>query len=501
MSKPKYHCKRTEMLARQLAPRDIYDWLVTEGYFPESYILPPCFHVSKHPRYGKRYFRATPKKYRPLTSQICEVHFPKTDLTDRSFGIIHPEIHNDIALEVAKNWTAILDCLFHPKNRVYSYSFPIPLDRNSLGSIGGLRAGRMIYEWIEMAENDLVEEAYAYKYLVRTDIKNFYPSIYTHSIAWALHSKSIVRQGSNRWDYGLLGNRLDKLFQSANDECTNGLPIGPVVSDLVAEIVLSAVDRSASASLPRSVLAVRFKDDYRILCKSEDEGQKAIKILQQALREYHLVLNEDKTAITFLPEGIFRKWVSQYHAIRPRKRRGLRFAGFKEWFLGVLQIDKDNPSTGVIDRFLADMTEKSYRPLIYISKGVIQKIVSLLLSLADRRIRAFPKALGLVESLMSASSAASPIAVTRHLNRVLNNLCASPDNNRYLISWILYFLKSNRLPVRARAPFNHPIIKSIQSNRGGLFSTCKDFKLFRSHAAAKKAGNLLRHLDVFNPQP
>lgn len=500
MTRPTRHRKATEAIARRLKPRDIYDWLVTEGYFPESYILPPCFHVSKHPRFGKRYFKAG-KNFRPITSQVCEVHFPKTDLTDRSFGIMHPEIHSDIALEIAQNWAAILDRLFHPKNQVCSYSFPIPLDRNSPGSIGGLRAGRMIYEWIEMAENDLVEEAYAYKYLVRTDIKNFYPSIYTHSIAWALHSKAFIRQSANRWDYGLFGNRIDKLFQSANDECTNGLPIGPVVSDLVAEIVLSAVDLDASSSLPSGVLTVRFKDDYRILCKSEDEGKKSIKAFQQALREYHLVLNEDKTAITPLPEGIFRKWVSQYHFVRPRKQRGLGFAGFKEWFLGVLEIDRENPNTGVIDRFLADLTDRSYKPLISISKRGIRKIVSLLLSLASRRIRAFPKTLGVVESMMSASSESSTSVINRHLNQVLKALRSSQDNNRYLISWILYFLKSNKLPVRVRASLNHPIIKSIQSNRGGLFSTCKDFKLFRSHAASKKAGNLLRHLDVFNPQP
>ena len=49
----------------------------------------------------------------------------------------------------------------------------------------------MIYEFLEMAENDLVAEAYNYKYILKTDIKNFYPSIYTHSIAWALHTKEL----------------------------------------------------------------------------------------------------------------------------------------------------------------------------------------------------------------------------------------------------------------------------------------------------------------------
>ncbi|MCE2887486.1 MAG: RNA-directed DNA polymerase [Pseudanabaena sp.] len=80
-----------------------------------------------------------------------------------------------------------------------------------------------------MAENDVAAIAFRYKYLIKTDIKNFYPSIYTHSIPWALHDKAVIRQPNKRNDYEFIGNRLDKLFQNANDGCTNGIPIGPVV--------------------------------------------------------------------------------------------------------------------------------------------------------------------------------------------------------------------------------------------------------------------------------
>src|SRR5690606_40387637 len=67
----------------------------------------------------------------------------------------------------------------------------------------------------------------------------FYPSVYTHSLAWAIHGKRTIRnggKGKNRRDMKFVGNRLDKLFQMANDGCTNGLPIGPAVSDIVSEI-------------------------------------------------------------------------------------------------------------------------------------------------------------------------------------------------------------------------------------------------------------------------
>jgi retron-type reverse transcriptase len=77
---------------------------------------------------------------------------------------------------------------------------------------------------------------------------------------------------------------LDRLFQAANDGCTNGIPIGPVVSDLIAEIVLAAIDRELSRKLRRlDILAVRFKDDYRFLCKTEAHGVEVLKELQRQL--------------------------------------------------------------------------------------------------------------------------------------------------------------------------------------------------------------------------
>jgi hypothetical protein len=502
MNKPQKHRRNTEKLARKLDPCDVYDWLVTVGYFPEGYVLPPCFHVTKHPVYGTYFSPVGVGKFHPKISQVCEVHFPKTELTDRTFGFIDPQIHSDIAYEIANNWQSVLDIIFDPNNQVSSYSFPIPVSSKTPGAIGGPRAGRMIYEWIEMAENDLVEEAYAYKYLVMTDVKNFYPSIYTHSIAWAIHSRFIIRSGNNRNDYSFFGNRLDKLFQNANDGCTNGLPIGPAVSDFIAEVILSAMELSISSELLQSeILSVRFKDDYRFLCRTREDCIKVTKILQRGLKEFNLLVNEDKTKIATLPEGIFREWPSRYYAIRPEKGKQLTFQEFKELYLGVLRIDQEVPGSGIVERFIADITDSSYAPLFPVSGFDIDKTISLLLLLAERRIKSFPRILGLVEAIMIALS--RPIitrTVERHLNNLLDNLSKYPEENRYLISWILYFLKSNGLKINKVFQFTDPILKSIQLNRCEVFTNTTDFQLFREIHATKRAGSLLKHLDVFKPQ-
>jgi hypothetical protein len=64
-----------------------------------------------------------------------------------------------------------------------------------------------------MAENDVASEAYQYEYLIMADIKNFYPSIYTLSLAWAIHSVAYIRAKSRRHNYLYLGNRIDRLFR------------------------------------------------------------------------------------------------------------------------------------------------------------------------------------------------------------------------------------------------------------------------------------------------
>jgi len=228
-------------------------------------------------------------------------------------------------------------------SEVACFSFPIPVDARHPGRIGHLRSGRAIYEFLRMAEDEIVAVAYEYSHIVRTDIRNFYRSIYTHSIAWAIHGKPFIREKKNLHDYTLLGNRLDSLFQNANDGCTNGIPIGPIVSDIVAEIVVAAVDVRFTEALKQKHLqcqAVRFKDDYRLLVTSEADGIEAVKCLQTALKEFNLELGEEKTEVLALPDGLFRPWVSMYHAARPRKRGSYAWRDFRELYLAVLRIDR-----------------------------------------------------------------------------------------------------------------------------------------------------------------
>ncbi|WP_232805969.1 RNA-directed DNA polymerase [Salegentibacter maritimus] len=360
MSLPRKHYLETKKLLKKIPKAKISKWLLEEGYYPEQYVVPPSFEIQKFelkndPFYEVDNSGAQPK-FDPDRNDLVNVSFPKTQLTNRTFGIIAPKIYHDLVWYMMNEWDLVIKTLFRSTNKIYSYSFPIPVSKKNEGELGHLRAGRMIYEFLEMAENDLVAEAYNYKYILKTDIKNFYPSIYTHSIAWAIHTKKTIRTKGNRTDYNkFLGLKLDRLVQNSNDGCTNGIAIGPAISDIIAELVLSAVDDESSKIIDSKkidFLGVRFKDDYRFLCHSKEDANVIIKTLQKQMALYNLTLNEGKSNIEELPEGLFREWTADFQPFSIRYRKKINYKKFESSLRGTLKVDKKFEGTGVVDRFL-----------------------------------------------------------------------------------------------------------------------------------------------------
>ena len=501
------HRQATKRLARSLNGVEVYHWLCEKGYFPENYILPPCFRVVKRPLKPKFYFeiKNKGKRYDVPRTEFIGVHFPKSEYTDRNFGLIHPRIHNDVAYHMYKNWLAVVEAMIPKKSQVTSYTFPVPIDSKNRGRLGYLRSGRSIYEFIGMLEDDITSIAYKFSHIIKADIKGFYPSLYTHSIAWALHGKKFIRKPKNMHNFSLLGNRLDKLFQNANDGCTNGIPIGPVVSDIVSEIVASAVDVCFTKGLKNAGVnceAVRFRDDYRILAASEDDAKRIIKILQASLKEYNLELSDEKTSISNLPDGLFREWRSRYHAVHPKKKKKYSLKEFRELYLAVIQIDKICPGTGGIDRFLADIVSRKQKLKVQVSDFNFGKVISLLLMLGGVRVKAFPKVIAILESVLK-----TPFGIThqaemvKYLEKYLVSLSGEEERNKYLISWICYFLVSNNLHklLSSKPTYKDPITRSIMNNRTSLFKECKEYQLFVGCRTIAKKVTMLEHLDIFKP--
>lgn len=501
MNLPQLHIRQTKKLISAIDEKKIAKWLLSEGFFPEQYVLPPCFIVEKFTFKKHPYFDFNKKGVKIPICQVSEITFPKSRLTERSYGVINHKIYHDLSWHLVKNWKQVKSILFNSKNKIYSYSFPIPVNKKSIGFLGTLRAGRMIYEYIEMSESDLVSEAHKYKLVINSDIKNFYPSIYTHSLAWAIDGKSSSR--ADRYKRKLLGNRIDKLFQNANDGCTNGIAIGPAISDLVTEIMLASIDTKTSIEIKKAkidFMAVRFKDDYRFLCHNESDAHEILNILQRNLKEFNLSISEEKSTISKLPEGLFRQWTSDYHTYSLKYKFPIKYKLFETTFRKVLQIDNSYSSTGVIDKFLSELISKKYNLKLKLKKKEIYKVFSLLLLLKEKRSKSLPQILAITELIILTypKEKATIKRIYKSLNEIVIKKFSNERSNLYDLIWLTYFLKSHKeLSVVWPRKIKSDLLNSIKYNKQKFDVPTTYAKLFRKIDKPNKNIKLARHLAIF----
>ena len=242
-------------------------------------------------------------------------------------------------------------------------------------------------------------------------------------------------------------------------------------------------------------LGVRFKDDYRVLCNDRNDADQVIKVLQRQMRSYNLFLNEGKTTIKELPDGLYRPWILEYQPLSLKSTETISYKVFESTLLAVLNIDKKYPDTGIIDKFLGELTTKDYKLKLALQAKQVLKTLSLLFLLKKRRAKVFPQILAIIELLILQLGQNAEINqkilddVSKHFRDRLDDL--------YDGLWIYYFLRvhGRDLPVTTELD-NNPLFHSIRTNKQEFFNSEADIVLFKP---VDVAGNksLAEHLDIF----
>ncbi|MDO8861844.1 RNA-directed DNA polymerase [Haliea sp. E1-2-M8] len=171
-----------------------------------------------------------------------------------------------------------------------------------------------IRSWWQSIEQQSLIYSLEYSHVLHTDVTDCYGSLYTHSIAWALHGLEEAKQKPN--DKSLLGNNIDFHIRSSRYGQTNGISQGSVLMDFIAELVLGYVDECITSALTISddVQILRYRDDYRIFANSDDRAEEVLKIASDALRGVGMKLGVPKTYMcTNVVEG----------SIKPDKLAGI----------------------------------------------------------------------------------------------------------------------------------------------------------------------------------
>ncbi|WP_072229607.1 antiviral reverse transcriptase Drt3b [Campylobacter coli] len=156
----------------------------------------------------------------------------------------------------------------------------------------------MFYESYEYQKNEKL-----FKKLYKFDLSKCFDSIYTHSIAWAIYDKKIIKDNLNKINNTFV-NAFDKLMQNMNYAETNGILIGPEFSRIFAELILQKIDKVVLNKLAESTenkilhkkdyVVFRYVDDYFLFYNEEDIKDLIIQTFNNELQKYKLYLNESK---------------------------------------------------------------------------------------------------------------------------------------------------------------------------------------------------------------
>ena len=268
--------------------------LLGRGYFPKE--LPPCFCAEQFAQ-----FVASNDSFR---EKILNLSGEREALT---YGLTLPGPRvRDLAIIHPVSQARLADEILEAKDEIRSRIDTVDLSL-SKPSTANQRAVKPELSGAQITQRRLGAQRNA-RYYLKCDVAACYHAIYTHSIPWALHGKEEGKE--NRHDNGLAGNRLDGALRSGMHGQTTGIPVGPDTSLVLAELVLSAVDREFRERFGE-VDGFRFMDDYFLVFEERSNAEKALNDLTSALRRYELRLNAKKTELGRVPASIETTWVTK----------------------------------------------------------------------------------------------------------------------------------------------------------------------------------------------
>lgn len=286
----------------EITSDELYEGLLGYGMFADK--LPPIFS-------SETFYEFSNTISQPFNSQWKNyVYFEsiRQNNIPRPLGIPNPLGYQQLCKALADNWDKIKEH-FHKMTDDNAYKV-------SRLHIRKEKDKKILFEmnyknWRQDGSPEL-DILIGNKYLVKSDISTCFPSIYTHSIPWALVTKSVAKQNINNKSEWY--NQLDELCRKLRDGETHGLLIGPHASNLISEIILTCVDKKL---YDKGWRYLRNIDDYNCYVDSHENAEKFLTDLNEALREYDLPINYKKTLIQELPKAATNHWIRGLAAAIP----------------------------------------------------------------------------------------------------------------------------------------------------------------------------------------
>jgi hypothetical protein len=336
--------------------------------------------------------------------------------------------------------------------------------------------GRIIimnYERGIEASRRIASLEFAKHYQVHTDIANCFPSIYSHAFPWALVGFPEAKTQKN--NKAAWFNQLDQRLRLMKRNETQGIAIGPASSNIVAEAILARVDKQLTDA---GFKFVRFIDDYKAFCESEDQAQEFIRRLGELLAQYKLVLNIKKTEVLSLPRPSADDWITALSVNAPQEDV-VKWHDANNYLNFALSMSRETPDGSVLKFALKTLSRQ---------KLALDAANQLLLESIGLCFHQ-PTLLPLLDGIFNQAALPDKFPFRDHLNAIAkeNALYRRSDG----MCWALYYL--NRFGQQVSKSAAEAIIESRDCLSLLLLSQSTDF------AHWEKIVNFCGCLDGANP--
>ena len=315
----------------EISKDEIYEGLLAHGLFADT--LPPVF--SSESFYD--YCLGMNHSFNDIEGNYVYYESMRNTNVPRQIAIPNPMSYQKLCKFISDNWDK-LQKHFQEKteNQKYIVSRVHVRKMNNTKKIF-----KMNYKKWESDGSPESELLIGKKYIVQADISTCFPSIYTHSLSWALIGKENAKhkRNGNSWF-----NRLDKLTSYCKNGETHGLIIGPHTSNLLSEIILTTIDNELNDwEYTRNI------DDYTCYVETHEKAQEFLIRLADELRKFDLILNHKKTKIIELPIAITKQWVRKFDNISTFFRKGkFDYKSAQAYFDNAIEMMKDNEDNSAI---------------------------------------------------------------------------------------------------------------------------------------------------------
>lgn len=387
-------------------------------------------------------FRARYNNSQPTIFSIS-----KSKLARRFLGIPNPNHYLLLADKIVDNWSE-----FEKVYALSDYSSSCPLPESDEGK----RSVSTVSKSVADFRNELLNTSLTKAIQLRVDISKFYPTIYTHSIAWALlgreKAKSYFRQRNNLASLIAAGDadaalykkaeEIDTALRACQEKQSIGIPIGPDTSHILAEGIACRIDSMLKEQFEKLGLkARRYYDDYYIYVSTKDLADQVLKGLQLILNSFRLEINEGKVRIQEFPIAIEERFTSELFLFSFKDTN--LTASLRHYFSLIWQFVEEDPKhADWIFRYSLKVFEFSS---ISIPKGSWRIFEDLLFKTALME----PSILDIVTRLLltyrSYLDAQSKVKLKELLNAILLEHCRL--NHNFEMSWALWIAKTFEIEV------------------------------------------------------